>query len=96
MGIRITAPPELAGDYEDSMSYKVNWTEASKKELEARRRYNDHHALCMTGRFVGTTVEHNVCYPSLKKTYEREDKCFWTGAAGFWSFLKEAFLFLVN
>jgi len=73
--ITITAPPELAGDLEEVLNTKFNWTEGFKRELESRRRYGEHDGLCRSRAGAVGPITFRVKYPDYDKDYGPVDEC---------------------
>lgn len=66
----------MAGDYEDSLSTKFQWTEEKKLELEEKRRFTKHVGICMARTDdPETRPEFLIGYPEIENPYELEDKC---------------------
>jgi hypothetical protein len=76
ISIYITAPPELEGDYESSLSTKFNWTEGFKRELEFKRRYQAQLGVCASRGEGGLAARFfSTAYPNITKEYSLDDVC---------------------
>ncbi len=76
----IKTPPELQGDYEDSLSVKFNWTSQFRKEFQFKRRFDTQIGICRSGSHdrEGKGLDQKffpVAYPNISKEYEMENVC---------------------
>ncbi|CAL8067984.1 unnamed protein product [Orchesella dallaii] len=69
----INEPIEFAGDYEDSLSTKFNWTEDFVKEFEHRHRYNVQSGICQNSQ--GSLAAGKVQFPVDFLKFAPEDVC---------------------
>jgi len=69
----IIEPKELAGDYEESLNTKFNWTEAFVKEFEEKHRFDVHTSVCRSTS--GGLGAGPVQFPSNFVEYIPEDQC---------------------
>jgi hypothetical protein len=66
--LRIISPPELAGDWEDVLNTKFNWTPGFIEQLKEKSKFEDKEYFC--GQDNGIAK-----YPVFDKEYAPEDKC---------------------
>jgi hypothetical protein len=71
----IDAPANLAGDYDDTLSHKFNWTEDFTLKYYEERRFGGHDAFCKSVRGGQTITVPNQKYPDNVIEYVPEDKC---------------------
>ncbi len=57
----VVKPDELAGDYVESVSFKVDWTKEFLEKVQQEKRYSEHIGSC-TGN-SGRTETGPVKYP---------------------------------
>ncbi|CAL8110024.1 unnamed protein product [Orchesella dallaii] len=67
----IVEPPELAGDYLESLNNNFKWNETFIREFERKLRYNAHGITCIGQNLEGETVK----YPENFVEYVPEDVC---------------------
>lgn len=61
--LEIIKPDELAGDYLESVSSKVNWTPEFLKKVQQEKRYGEHVGAC--GGNTGRTKTGPIKYPQV-------------------------------
>jgi len=71
----IDAPPSLAGDYDESISLKFNWTESFKEALYQKHRFGGHQGICRSERTGETITVPDQKYPANLIEYQPVDKC---------------------
>lgn len=69
----ITAPENLKGEYLDSLSFKVNWTEEYREYFQREKRYGKQIGVCAGRNF---TSFGDIQYPENMKEYVPPNKCF--------------------
>ncbi|XP_035704417.1 DBH-like monooxygenase protein 2 homolog isoform X2 [Folsomia candida] len=71
----ITAPESLVGDYDDSISFKFNWTSEFQAEYTQKRQFGGHQAFCISEKTGQSITVPNQRYPDNLVEYVPYDRC---------------------
>lgn len=72
----ILEPKSLAGDYFNSVSYKVNWTKDFVRSFQQEKRYGAQRAICRaTEQYSLDQFGADVSYPKNLIEFVAKDQC---------------------
>ncbi len=71
----ITQPQSMAGLYDDSISFKFNWTSQFQEEYTQNQRFGGHQARCASRKTGENVIVQDQRYPANLVEFVPEDKC---------------------
>jgi len=92
---KILQPEYLKGDFEESMSFKFNWTDAIRERLQDMRRFGVHQSVCKSRLSEEEPELEFVTYPHNFNEYVPDNICSRNDTGGGGRIVSNLFLGLV-